>query len=186
MLSTSNSSSNSIPIPSIPEDEENDRHNRYSQLDVEHATKVAEWQESQMYQRLLNGMFLSCQRSDYHPKVLNSLENLMQNQALPVSLLEVSGQNEVSFRCRSCNSGRNGGMVETMEAMIVSPDCFCSSISSCTRRRSSPASLPSWNCTLKRSRSTLAMIGAAPEALRQESKSSGDEEEDGLMFDFEI
>ena len=117
----------------------------------------------------------------------------MQNQALPVSLLEASNadidrrQNEVSLKCRSCGSGRNGGMIETIEAMIVSPDCFCTDSTYAIRPRSSPASLPSWNCTLKCSRSSLlAEVGAAPEALRQQIESRFDEEEDGLMFDFEI
>ncbi len=188
MLPTTHSSSKSIPIP-LPEN--NDRHNRCAQLDIKHASKVAEWQESQMYQRLLNGMFLSCQRLDYHPKVIASLENLMQIQALPVSSLEAPNatseeQNETWFKCSSCSSEGNGDMIETKGPRIASPDCFCSSIRSCTWPRSSLDSLSSWNCALKMSSSSLAKVGAAPDALQQRSKLSGDEEEDDLMFDFEI
>ncbi len=115
----------------------------------------------------------------------------MQTQALPLSSLEASNttsdnQNEEWLICSSCRSGGDGGTNETKGPRVVSPaDCFCSSSSSTRSRTSSvPSSLPSWEYTLERSSSTLA--GAAPEALQQQSKLSGDEEEDGLIFDFEI
>eukprot|EP00986_Skeletonema_menzelii_P017921 scaffold22797_cov152-Skeletonema_menzelii.AAC.1 len=178
MLSTSLHSSKSTPIP-IPNHDENCRHNKYYQSDVEHASKVAEWQESQMYQRLLHGMFLSCQRSDYHPKAIRSLENLMQTQALPLSSLEAlsatsDNHNEEWVVCNSC-SGKGDGEKDTKgQRVFLSPDCWCRS-----DRTHSSSSL-SW-----RSCSVPKESGAAPDALQQHSKSS-DEEEDGLIFDFEI
>jgi hypothetical protein len=39
---------------------------------------------------------------------------------------------------------------------------------------------------LKGSSSTLNQSGTAPEVLQQQSKSSGDEEDDGFIFDFEF
>lgn len=143
-----------------------------------------------MYQRLLTGMFLSCQRLDYHPKVIRSLENLMQTQALPLSSLEASNTtsdqlNEEWLVCSGCRSGEDGGTMDTKGPRVVSPDCFC--IGSSTRGRTSslPSSLPSWNYTLESS-SSSTLASAAPGALQQQSKSIRDEEEDGLIFDFEI
>ena len=185
MLSTSHSSSKSIPIPRSNDD---GRNSTFSQIDMEHASKVAEWQESQMYQRLLNGMFLSCQRLDYHPKIIRSLENLMQTQSLPLSSLEASNttsdnRNEEWFTCSRCSGGGDGDWKETKgRRIVVSPDCCCSS----SRTFASPSANPSWNYNLKGSSSTLNQSGTALEVLQQQSKASGDEEDDGLIFDFEL
>ncbi len=114
----------------------------------------------------------------------------MQTQALPLSSLEASNAtsdqlNEELLVCSSCRSREDGGTMYTKGPRVVSPDCFC--IGSSTRRgrtSSLPSSLPSWSYTLERSSSTLASAG--PEDVQQQSKSSGDEEEDALIFDFEI
>ena len=186
MLSTSHSSSkSSTPIP-IPNDDDNCNclHKKYTQSDAEHASKLAEWQDSQMYQRLLHGMFLSCQRSDYHPKAISSLENLMQTQSLPLSSLEASRatsgkENEEWVVCGSCNLGGEGNKKETTPARRISDssDCWC---------RSSRPSSPSYqNCDY--TSSALTTSDAAPDTLQlqEQSKSGGDQEEDGLIFDLE-
>ncbi len=182
MLSTSHSfSKSSTPIP-IPNDEVNCLHKKYTQSDAEHASKLAEWQDSQMYQRLLHGMFLSCQRSDYHPKAIRSLENLMQTQSLPLSSLEASSstsgkQNEEWAVCSTCSLGGDGDKKETPARRISDlSDCWCRS----SRRPSSPSYQ---NCDY--SSSALTTSGAAPDTLQEQSKSGGDEEEDGIIFDLE-
>jgi hypothetical protein len=194
ITSTHSSSSESIPIPR-PKDKS--RHTDYSQIDMEHASKVAEWQDSQMYHRLLTGMFRSSQRLGHHPKIVRSLENLIQTQASPLSSLETSSnrtsdnQNEEWFTCNSCSGGGGDGDGDKKEQKgrrrVVSPDGSCS----CQTTHAAPSSDPGFRTsTLEGPRSSLAQSGTAPKVLQQDSKPITDDDEedddDGIIFDLEI
>ena len=106
----------------------------------------------------------------------------MQTQSLPLSSLEASSstsgkKNEEWVLCSTCNLGGDGGKKVTTPARRISDssDCWC---------RSSRPSSPSYqNCDY--TSSALTTLGAAPDTLQEQSKSGGDEEEDGLIFDLE-
>ena len=172
MMSSSYSSSKSIPIPT---NDEKHLENTHSQIDFEHASKVAEWQESQMYQRLLTGMFLSYQRLG-NPKIIRSLENLMLTQAIPLSSTDASTttrekQNEDWLFCRSCESAKSLQEDINGRRRAQSADsCWCSDL----RTPSSPSSHPSCNYTVKCAN------------LHKSGTAAKDEDDDGLIFDIEI
>lgn len=86
----------------------------YSEVALEEANRLAEWRENQMYHRLLTGMMRRSKEKglDQHPKIIRSLENLMQTQASPISSLEPSSkQNEEwdVITC-SCSTKEDQGM----------------------------------------------------------------------------
>ena len=104
-------SNNSAPIP-FPKSH---LRRTTSEVELEHANKMADWREHQMYHRLLTGMVNRSRDKglDQHPKIIRSLENLMLTQASPIDSLEPSSkQNEEwdviadnSSGCR-CGIGR--------------------------------------------------------------------------------
>lgn len=194
LFSSSSFTSSSESIP-ISRHIDQSRHTDYYRLDMEHANKIAEWQESQMYHRLLNGMFRSSQRLGYHPKIVQSLENLIQTQSSPLSSLEIPSnrasdtKNESWFTCISCSGEGDGEKKEKNgRRKTVSPDCSC--ICQTTYDAAASSDPGVWrNRTLKRPSPSLAQNGAAPIGLQQESKPSSDDDEeddDGIIFDFEI
>ncbi len=85
-----------------------------SEVALEEANRLAEWRENQMYHRLLTGMMRRSKEKglDQHPKIIRSLENLMQTHASPISSLEPSSkQNEEwdVITC-SCSTDENQGI----------------------------------------------------------------------------
>ena len=86
-------STDSTPIP-LPQSH---LHRTRSEVALQEANELADWRENRMYHRLLTGMIRRSQEKglDQNPKVIRSLENLMQIQASPISSLGTSSkQNE--------------------------------------------------------------------------------------------
>ena len=86
-------STDSAPIP-LPQSH---LHRTRSEVALQEANELADWRENRMYHRLLTGMIRRSQEKglDQNPKIIRSLENLMQIQASPISSLGASSrQNE--------------------------------------------------------------------------------------------
>ena len=86
-------STDSAPIP-LPQSH---LHRTRSEVALQEANELADWRENRMYHRLLTGMIRRSQEKglDQNPKIIRSLENLMQIQASPISSLGTSSkQNE--------------------------------------------------------------------------------------------
>ncbi len=148
---------NSAPIP-FPKSH---LRRTISEVELEHANKMADWREHQMYHRLLTGMVRRSRDKglDQHPKIIRSLENLMLTQASPIESLEPSSrQNEEwgviadSSSGRRCSNGRDS---------LNSSNCSsCSSKGPSTSWSSAMGTSGSSSLSLRRrpSRSNLAPL----------------------------
>lgn len=147
---------NSAPIP-FPKSH---LRRTISEVELEHANKMADWREHQMYHRLLTGMVRRSQDKglDQHPKIIRSLENLMLTQASPIDSLEPSSkQNEewgvIADSSRGCRCGIGRGS--------LSSNCSsCSSKGPSTSWSSAMGSSSTSSLSLRRrpSRSNLAPL----------------------------
>ena len=137
---------NSAPIP-FPKSH---LRRTISEVELEHANKMADWREHQMYHRLLTGMVRRSRDKglDQHPKIIRSLENLMLIQASPIDSLEPSSkQNEEwdviadNSSGRRCSIGRGSLNSSTCSNSSSSKGPSTGSSSLSLRRRPSRSNL---------------------------------------------
>mmetsp|Transcript_14857 Transcript_14857/g.22866 ORF Transcript_14857/g.22866 Transcript_14857/m.22866 type:complete len:189 (-) Transcript_14857:96-662(-) len=105
--SSPTNSTDSAPIP-LPRTH---LHRTRSEVALEEANKLADWRENQMYLRLLTGMIRRSQEKglDQNPKIIRSMENLVQTQASPISSLDNSSKNNEEWGIISCSPDENQG-----------------------------------------------------------------------------
>mmetsp|Transcript_16150 Transcript_16150/g.26511 ORF Transcript_16150/g.26511 Transcript_16150/m.26511 type:complete len:189 (+) Transcript_16150:343-909(+) len=169
-IPTDTDSTNSAPIP-LPRSH---LHRTRSEVALEAANELADWRENRMYHRLLTGMIRRSQEKglDQNPKIIRSLENLIQIQASPISSLDTSSKQNEEWGIISCSPDDENQEARNSQEPYISSTMKSSSASSWSSAMSGGMSSPSLSRRPSRIRLSLT-------PLRESFKDEG-------IFDLEL